>query len=87
PQPSTTCLFPPPFSKRSLYKPHSAIDETEMDAADTHPSVKEAEEAHSTRQSVPIDSCFEKFTECEQLGQSELWYCSRCKTHRQVSEA
>lgn len=33
---------------------------------------------------MPIGSCFDKFTECEQLGTSELWYCSRCKTHRQV---
>lgn len=66
------------------YDPHSLIDVEEMDASDTHPSAKEAQEAQKKRQSVPIDNCFEKFTECEQLGTSELWYCSRCKTHRQV---
>ena len=78
-------LPPPPAPAPDRpYDPHSLIDVEEMDALDTHPSAKEAQEAQKKRQSVPIDNCFEKFTECEQLGTSELWYCSRCKTHRQV---
>lgn len=71
----------------SQHDPRSLLDAEEMDAVDTHPSAAEAQEAQKKRQSVPIDGCFEKFTECEQLGTSELWYCSRCKTHRQVREA
>ncbi|CAM9505947.1 unnamed protein product, partial [Ectocarpus sp. 12 AP-2014] len=74
----------PQDGDRPTYEPHSLLDKDELEATDTHPSVRKAEEAQNERQSVPIDSCFEKFTECEELGQSELWYCSRCKTHRQA---
>lgn len=81
------CPLLPPSPPDRQYEPNSLIDVEEMDASDTHPSATEAQEAQKKRQSVPIDSCFEKFTECEQLGTSELWYCSRCKTHRQVREA
>ena len=55
-----------------------------MEAVDTHKSSTEAQQEHQQRQSVPIDRCFDKFTECEQLGKSELWYCAKCKAHRQV---
>lgn len=69
---------------RASYDLHSLIDEEEMEAVDTHESSREAQQEHQQRQSVPINRCFDKFTECEQLGKSELWYCAKCKTHRQV---
>ena len=56
-----------------------------MEAIDSHASWDEAQLEHNRRQSVPLDSCFDKYTEREQLGQSELWYCSKCKGHRQAS--
>uniref|UniRef100_A0A7S2W2S4 Ubiquitinyl hydrolase 1 n=1 Tax=Rhizochromulina marina TaxID=1034831 RepID=A0A7S2W2S4_9STRA len=31
--------------------------------------------------SIDLMSCFKLFTEREQLGENDLWYCSKCKDH------
>ncbi|XP_076876132.1 ubiquitin carboxyl-terminal hydrolase 32-like [Brachyhypopomus gauderio] len=45
-----------------------------------HASVEQSRRA----QAVPIslDSCLRAFTSEEELGENELYYCSKCKTHR-----
>ncbi|XP_076831887.1 ubiquitin carboxyl-terminal hydrolase 32 isoform X2 [Brachyhypopomus gauderio] len=45
-----------------------------------HASVEQSRRA----QAVPIslDSCLKAFTSEEELGEDELYYCSKCKTHR-----
>lgn len=68
----------------SVKSPTSLVDANELEAVEEHESVAEEELARSKRQSIPLSKCFEKYTECEQLGQSELWFCAKCKTHRQV---
>lgn len=39
-------------------------------------------------QSEPIDlyECFKAFTKEEELGEDELWYCSKCKEHQLASK-
>lgn len=31
---------------------------------------------------ISLDSCLRAFTSEEELGENELYYCSKCKTHR-----
>lgn len=31
---------------------------------------------------ISLDSCLRAFTTEEELGENELYYCSKCKTHR-----
>ncbi|CAM9712997.1 unnamed protein product [Sphacelaria rigidula] len=62
----------------------SELDVKEMDAFDEHPSLAEAKAKKNKRLSIPLSACFDKYTEREQLGQSELWYCGKCKAHRQA---
>lgn len=31
---------------------------------------------------ISLDSCLKAFTSEEELGEDELYYCSKCKTHR-----
>lgn len=31
---------------------------------------------------ISLDSCLQAFTSEEELGEDELYYCSKCKTHR-----
>jgi hypothetical protein len=33
---------------------------------------------------VPLERCFEMFTEMEQLSTEDTWYCNRCKQHVQA---
>ncbi|CAI5739551.1 unnamed protein product [Peronospora destructor] len=30
---------------------------------------------------ITLHSCLTKFTECEQLGKADTWYCPKCKNH------
>lgn len=69
---------------QTIYATTSELDSKEMDAFDEHPALAEAKAEKDKRLSIPLASCFAKYTEREQLGQSELWYCGKCKTHRQV---
>lgn len=62
----------------------SGVNKEELSAFEEHKSLAEARAQKEKRESIPLDACFQKYTEREQLGQSELWYCSKCKTHRQV---
>mmetsp|Transcript_1786 Transcript_1786/g.2751 ORF Transcript_1786/g.2751 Transcript_1786/m.2751 type:complete len:236 (-) Transcript_1786:252-959(-) len=61
------------------------VDEAELGRADDHPSVAQAkDESTQVKKGIEIEQCFQKFVEREQLEESDPWYCSRCKEHRQA---
>lgn len=42
----------------------------------------DSEEKTTTKKSIPtVLDCIEKFCQMEQLEETEMWYCSRCKEH------
>ncbi|XP_043115046.1 ubiquitin carboxyl-terminal hydrolase 32 isoform X1 [Puntigrus tetrazona] len=45
-----------------------------------HPSVEQSRRAQA--EPISLDSCLRAFTSEEELGEDELYYCSKCKTHR-----
>uniref|UniRef100_A0A8C7G585 Ubiquitin carboxyl-terminal hydrolase 32 n=1 Tax=Oncorhynchus kisutch TaxID=8019 RepID=A0A8C7G585_ONCKI len=45
-----------------------------------HCSVQQSRRAQA--EPVSLDSCLKAFTNEEELGEDELYYCSKCKTHR-----
>uniref|UniRef100_A0AAY4DKM1 Ubiquitin carboxyl-terminal hydrolase 32 n=1 Tax=Denticeps clupeoides TaxID=299321 RepID=A0AAY4DKM1_9TELE len=45
-----------------------------------HPSVDQSRRAQA--EPISLDSCLRAFTGEEELGEDELYYCSKCKTHR-----
>uniref|UniRef100_A0A8K9Y1M6 Ubiquitin carboxyl-terminal hydrolase 32 n=1 Tax=Oncorhynchus mykiss TaxID=8022 RepID=A0A8K9Y1M6_ONCMY len=45
-----------------------------------HCSVQQSRRAQA--EPVSLDSCLKAFTSEEELGEDELYYCSKCKTHR-----
>ncbi|KAA0702002.1 Ubiquitin carboxyl-terminal hydrolase 32 [Triplophysa tibetana] len=47
---------------------------------DEHPSVEQSRRAQA--EPISLDSCLKAFTSEEELGEDELYYCSKCKTHR-----
>ena len=45
-----------------------------------HPSVAESRQEQT--EPINLDKCLEAFTREEELGEDELWYCSKCKKHQ-----
>ncbi|XP_052359263.1 ubiquitin carboxyl-terminal hydrolase 32-like, partial [Oncorhynchus keta] len=45
-----------------------------------HCSVQQSRRAQA--EPISLDSCLKAFTSEEELGEDELYYCSKCKTHR-----
>lgn len=45
-----------------------------------HTSVELSRRAQA--EPISLDSCLKAFTSEEELGEDELYYCSKCKTHR-----
>lgn len=45
-----------------------------------HCSVEQSRRAQA--EPISLDSCLKAFTGEEELGEDELYYCSKCKTHR-----
>lgn len=45
-----------------------------------HQSVEQSRRAQA--EPISLDSCLKAFTSEEELGEDELYYCSKCKTHR-----
>lgn len=43
----------------------------------------EAEEGEKTQKKISIDDCLKLFTQEEQLGPDDPWYCTKCKKHQQ----
>jgi len=38
------------------------------------------------KQNIDLDDCLDEFAREEELGQDDLWYCPRCKEHRQAKK-
>ena len=47
-----------------------------------HSSVAESRKKQT--EPISLDSCLQAFTKEEELGGQELYYCSKCKEHRQA---
>ena len=45
-----------------------------------HSSVEQSRRAQA--EPISLDSCLQAFTSEEELGEDELYYCSKCSTHR-----
>ncbi|EAW90357.1 hCG1991532, isoform CRA_d [Homo sapiens] len=58
-----------PLSSCSLY----------LQVVDKHESVEQSRRAQA--EPINLDSCLRAFTSEEELGESEMYYCSKCKTH------
>jgi len=49
-----------------------------------HETYKQLKYERSSKKSIKLEKCFEKFLEQEQLGSDNKWYCSKCKDHQQA---
>ncbi|TMW67387.1 hypothetical protein Poli38472_011007 [Pythium oligandrum] len=49
-----------------------------------HESMREHAAHKGTRDGISLYDCFRNFTKPETLDQANLWYCSKCKEHRQA---
>uniref|UniRef100_A0A8C7G5A8 Ubiquitin carboxyl-terminal hydrolase n=1 Tax=Oncorhynchus kisutch TaxID=8019 RepID=A0A8C7G5A8_ONCKI len=54
--------------------------QTSQERVKEHCSVQQSRRAQA--EPVSLDSCLKAFTNEEELGEDELYYCSKCKTHR-----
>jgi len=51
-----------------------------LQIVEEHCSVEQSRRAQA--EPISLDSCLKAFTSEEELGEEELYYCSKCKTHR-----
>ena len=53
-----------------------------------HPELTEARAAANAKKGkgLTLLDCLEEFTKEEQLGEDDLWYCPRCKDHKQATK-
>lgn len=51
-----------------------------VQVVEEHTSVELSRRAQA--EPISLDSCLKAFTSEEELGEDELYYCSKCKTHR-----
>lgn len=63
---------PPAFSPHSSYSLH-------LQVVDEHESVEQSRRAQA--EPINLDNCLRAFTSEEELGENEMYYCSKCKTH------
>lgn len=50
-----------------------------LQVVDEHDSVEQSRRAQA--EPINLDSCLRAFTNEEELGENEMYYCSKCKTH------
>jgi len=53
---------------------------------DTHASMKKGGAEGGVDGAVPLIDCMQKFTQVEQLGEDDAWYCSKCKEFQQATK-
>lgn len=53
-----------------------------------HPELAASREAAGKKKKhgISLQDCLEEFTREEQLGEDDLWYCPRCKDHKQATK-
>ncbi|KAJ1950677.1 hypothetical protein FBU59_000566 [Linderina macrospora] len=42
--------------------------------------------AQRAQRTITLEECLAEFTRAEELGEEDLWYCSRCKEHQQATK-
>ncbi|KAH8074701.1 ubiquitinyl hydrolase [Aureococcus anophagefferens] len=58
------------------------VDAAERDAVDDHASARRRDDDGGRgAASIDVLDCFRKLAEREQLGETEQWYCAKCKQH------
>jgi ubiquitin carboxyl-terminal hydrolase 4/11/15 len=78
--PSDSELLPKEVATLTLeFKSDEGYDEDESDKVEEHSSC--AENGH---RDINLVDCFRKFAEKEQLGETEMWYCGKCKEHQRA---
>lgn len=50
-----------------------------LQIVEEHESVEQSRRAQA--EPINLDSCLRAFTSEEELGEDEMYYCSKCKTH------
>nr|XP_030859280.2 ubiquitin carboxyl-terminal hydrolase 6 [Gorilla gorilla gorilla] len=58
---------------------HLRYQTSQERVVDKHESVEQSRRAQA--EPINLDSCLRAFTTEEELGESEMYYCSKCKTH------
>lgn len=61
------------------FKSDEGYDEDESDKVEEHASCLE-----NGHRDIKLEDCFRKFAEKEQLGETEMWYCGKCKEHQRA---
>uniref|UniRef100_A0A6Q2Y5E1 Ubiquitin carboxyl-terminal hydrolase 32 n=1 Tax=Esox lucius TaxID=8010 RepID=A0A6Q2Y5E1_ESOLU len=59
---------------------HLRYQTSQEKVVEEHSSVQQSRRAQA--EPISLDSCLKAFTSEEELGENELYYCSKCKTHR-----
>lgn len=61
---------------------HEGYDERSAKRIDLHESMKRLHiSGRDAKRDVTLLQCLSKFTEREQLGESDTWYCPKCRDH------
>ncbi|XP_006747486.1 ubiquitin carboxyl-terminal hydrolase 32-like, partial [Leptonychotes weddellii] len=58
---------------------HLRYQTSQERVVDEHESVEQSRQAQA--EPINLDSCLRAFTSEEELGENEMYYCSKCKTH------
>jgi len=59
--------------------------DAEEDWLRDHPSMKRGREEEED-EPIELETCLQLYTEKEQLGPDDLWYCNKCKDHKQATK-
>jgi hypothetical protein len=58
-----------------------AFNVDEYEAAEDVQPPEEARSRNAAKRTINVSDCIDKYCQMEQLDESEMWYCSRCKEH------
>ncbi|EGZ09458.1 hypothetical protein PHYSODRAFT_318199 [Phytophthora sojae] len=62
----------------------SASPRPDVERIVNHESMRGKSSGSRAHEGISLDDCFRNFVKPETLDQSNLWYCSTCKEHRQA---
>eukprot|EP00959_Pyramimonas_sp_CCMP1952_P230221 4813321-Pyramimonas_sp.AAC.1 len=67
-----------------MWAPHALEEKYDLDTLGTPLRDPSCEPTKST--GVSLDHCIEGFLQEEPLGLEDMWYCPKCKEHRQATK-
>ncbi|KAJ1959244.1 hypothetical protein GGI12_004434, partial [Dipsacomyces acuminosporus] len=74
----------PAMEDASKYKELGPVGDVPLDQA---PRVAQRSLIErSDQRKITLDECLAEFTKPEQLGEDDLWYCSKCQKHQQATK-